>query len=295
MFGEMFEKRISDMMIKPGSSPVFDSPADFGLDYEDVEFDANDGTTLRGWLIKGGTDKVVIQSHFGVQCSRAGYTPEGKGLIKLWKENISFLWQAKYLNEQGYTVLMYDMRNHGQSDRGSIPWVCWGPEEGKDVLAAVDFITEHPDYGDASIGLLSICMGGSATTYAYGMEHGLRDYPNIKALIVVQPLHYKEFVKAFGMPKFLTKPADKLSLERTGIDLNERTFIPDVEHISVPTLVVQNKNDPWTDLDFVQKYYDELRVEKDLMWLDLSKDRAAAYDYLGREPEFIGRFFGKYM
>ena len=86
----MFAKMVSDMMIKPGSSPVFDRPADFGLDYEDVEFKTRDGVTLRGWLIKGGTDKVIIETHFGVQCSRSGYTPKGKGMIKMWKEDISF-------------------------------------------------------------------------------------------------------------------------------------------------------------------------------------------------------------
>ena len=95
--------------------------------------------TLRGWLIPGGTERVVVQSHFGVQCSRAGYTPKGKGLIKMWKEDISFLRQARHLHERGYTVLMYDMRNHGESDPGTCPWVSWGPEEARDVIAAVDF------------------------------------------------------------------------------------------------------------------------------------------------------------
>ena len=87
----MFGKMVSNLMIKPGNSPVFNHPKDFGLNYEDVEFQASDGVTLRGWLIKGGTDKVIIQSHFGVQCSRAGYTPKGKGMIKMWKADISFL------------------------------------------------------------------------------------------------------------------------------------------------------------------------------------------------------------
>ena len=77
----MFGKMVSNLMIKPGKSPVFGSPKDVGLQYEDVEFEASDGVTLRGWLINGGADRVVIQSHFGVQCSRSGYTPKGKGLI----------------------------------------------------------------------------------------------------------------------------------------------------------------------------------------------------------------------
>jgi dienelactone hydrolase len=292
----MFGKMVSDLMIKPGNSPVFNHPEDLGLDYENVEFEVSDGITLRGWLIKGNTEKVIIQSHFGVQCSRSGYTPKSKGMIKMWKEDISFLRQTRYLNERGYTVLMYDMRNHGQSDPGTIPWVSWGPEEGKDVIAAVDFISRHPDYKAAGIGLLSICMGAAASTYAYGMgDKGLKEYANIKAMIAVQPLHYKEFVKAFGMPSFLNKAGSKVSLERTGIDLNTKTFMPDAKHISVPTLVVQNRNDPWTDLDFVQAYYDELYVEKEMLWLELSKKRAAAYDYLGTSPKFINDFFGRYL
>jgi dienelactone hydrolase len=292
----MFGKMVSNLMIKPGNSPVFNHPKDLGLNYENVEFKASDGVTLRGWLIKGSTDKVIIQSHFGVQCSRAGYTPKGKGMIKMWKEDISFLRQAQYLSHQGYTVFMYDMRNHGESDLGTCPWVSWGPEEGKDVIATVDYISHHPVYKDAGIGLLSICMGASASTYAYGMgDKGLKVYANIKSMITVQPLHYKEFVKAFGMPAFLNRAGSKVSFERTGIDLNTKTFMPDVKNISVPTLVVQNRNDPWTDLDFVQAYYDELHVEKEMLWLELSKKRAAVYDYLGTSPEFIDDFFGRYL
>lgn len=291
----MFGKMVSDMMIKPGNAPVFGSPADYGLEFEAIEMQAQDGVTLRGWLIPGDKDKVIIQSHFGVQCSRSGYTPKGKGMIKLWQENIPFLRQARYLNGQGYTVLMYDLRNHGDSDLGTIPWVTWGPEEAKDVIAAVDFVSDHPAYGEADVGLLSICMGASATTYAYGLEHGLRRRDNIKAMIAVQPLHYRNFVKAFGMPSFLDAMGRKRSLERTGIDLNEKTFLPDVERIPVPTLVVQNRNDPWTDPAFVEAYYDGLKVEKELMWLDLEKSRAASYEELGRSPDKILGFFDRYL
>ena len=292
----MFAKMLSDMMIKPGNAPVFGAPGDFGLAFESVEIPARDGITLRGWLIPGDSDKVIIQSHFGVQCSRSGYTPDGKGMIKMWPEDIPFLRQAKYLNSLGYTVLMYDLRNHGESDLGVVPWVTWGPEEAKDVIAAVDFISNHATYRDADIGLLSICMGAAATTYAYGMEQGgLRDRQNIKALIAVQPLHYKNFVKAFGLPNFLDAMGRKLSFERTGIDLFSTTFLPSAKHVSVPTLVVQNRNDPWTDLDFVQQYYDGLTVEKKLLMLDLEKSRAAAYEELGRAPERILGFFRQYL
>ncbi|MEO1623319.1 MAG: alpha/beta fold hydrolase, partial [Cyanobacteria bacterium J06632_3] len=221
---------------------------------------------------------------------------QGKGMVKLWQEDISFLRQAKHLQSQGYTILMYDLRNHGESDLGSCPWVSWGPEEAKDVVAAVNFITTHPDCGNANIGLLSVCMGAAASTYAYGLgNQGLQQYPQVKAMIAVQPLHYKDFVRALGLPGFLNRLGDKTSQERLGFDLNEKTFISDASNITVPTLVIQNRKDPWTDLTFVQQYHDNIPAEKELLWLELSEDRAAAYDYLGTSPETLSNFFAKHL
>ncbi len=291
----MIANYVADLMVKPGKSPVFNSPKDFGLDYEDVTFKTSDGVTLSGWLVKGGADKVIIQSHFGVQCSRAGYSPKVQGMIKMWDEDIEFLNQAKYLVEAGYSVLMYDFRNHGESGEGVSPWITWGPEESKDVIAAVDFISNHPVYKDSEIGLFSICMGQSATTLAYGAENGLQKYKNVKAMVSVQPLTYAKFVKAMGIPNFLVKRANKPIQERTGIDFSQNTFMPNVKDIGVPTLVIQNENDPWTDTELVKAYYDELTVEKDILWLPLEKKRAAAYDWIGHNSEEILGWFGKYM
>lgn len=291
----MIGKLIADMMIKPGKSPVFSHPKDFNLDYEDVTFKASDGVTLSGWLIKGGTDKVIIQSHFGVQCSRAGYSPKVQGMVKMWDEDIQFLNQAKYFVEAGYSILMYDLRNHGESEAGTCPWITWGPEESKDVLAAVDFISNHPTYKDCSIGMFSICMGQSSTTLAYGIEGGLQNYKNIKAMISVQPLSYAKFVKAFGIPKFMANWANKPLQERTGIDFSTNTYMPSVKNITVPTLVIQNRQDPWTSLEEVEQYYQELTVEKEMLWLDLDKKRAAAYDWIGKNPKPILTWFNKHM
>lgn len=290
----MLTRYLTDMMTKGGQSPVFETPDQYNLPYEDVSFTTRDGVQLSGWLIKGGSDKVIIQSHFGVQCSRAGYTPEGKGLIKLMKNNISFLRQAKHLVEQGYSVLMYDLRNHGNSAKGTSEYIAWGCEEALDVIAAVDFVSNHPDYHHSSIGLLSICMGTSSTAFAYGLDNGLQKYSNIKALISVQPLRYLDYMKAMGIPDFLTKRVNNYNMKRGGADLSD-SFFQYVEKIKVPTLVIQNKNDPWTNMDAVQEYYDLLGGEKSLMMLDLEKNRAAAYDWLGTSPEQLSEFFNQYL
>jgi dienelactone hydrolase len=292
----MFGKTISDLMIKPGKSPVFETPDKYGLEYEEVTFSARDGVKLSGWLLGGGTDKIIIQSHFGVQCSRCGYTQAGKGMMKnaLWTSDIHFLEQAKYLTKNGYSVLMYDLRNHGNSGTGTIPWVAWGVEERKDVLAAVNYISNHRDYAQASIGLLSICMGASSSTFAYGLEPEIKEKQEVKAMIAVQPLTYDYFVKAMGLPNFLIASGNKYNSKR-GVDLTGDSFLPYVKDISVPTLVIQNKNDPMTNMNMVKQYYHDLQVDKDILWLDLEKKRGAAYAWIGKNPEKILEWFGKYV
>lgn len=289
----MFGNMISNMMVKPHQSPLFDTPEAHGLDYEDVEFPASDGTILRGWLIKGGSDKIIVQSHFGVQCNRGGWSPKGKGPIRPWKEDIKFLRQAKHFADQGYSFLMYDLRGHGESDLGPTPWVSWGPEEAKDVLGAVAFAYQR--FPDASIGLLSICMGAASTTYAYGLCQDLAQNKQIKALVAVQPLLYTCFIEALGMPSFMARSGEKVSNARLGFNMSEPNFIDHASKISVPTLVVQNNNDPWTQMDMVQRYHDALVVEKELRLLDLEQSRFAAYNWVGTHPSEVRAWFDRFM
>ena len=286
---------LSNSIVEGGKAPVFGTPADLGLAYDDVEFDASDGVTLRGWLIHGGTDKIIVQSHFGVQSSRSGYTPDGKGRPLMWAEPIPFLDHLKWLVDSGYSVLAYDFRNHGSSDAGTCPWVTWGPEEHKDVLAAVDFVTGHPTYGQADIGLLSICMGAASSTYAFGKPDGLAGNDTIKAMVAIQPLRYPDFMAALRLDNFVGRWVTRRNNERTGMDLVTVSFMPDVPSIDVPTLLVQNANDEYLNRTSIDEFYHALQVDKEMMWLDLGRKRAAGYDYLTKQPAEILSFFDRHM
>ncbi len=288
-------KFVANIVTKKGGSPVFDNPKeDFGLDYQNVTFKAADDVSLSGWLVNPDQEKVIIQTHFGIQCSRSGYTPKGKGLMKSWNEDIRFLKHSKALADEGYTILMYDMRNHGNSADGTCEWVTGGVEEYKDVIAAVSYISNHRDYKNAPIGLLSICMGCNATTYAYGIEGGLQQFDNVKAMVAIQPLGFDDFLAGVGMPNMLVEHANKVNLKRGGVDFHE-SCLNNVKNINVPTLLFQNAKDPFTKMDFINDYYDQLQVEKELFLPELKKNRLAAYAYFGEYPEKMLGWFNKYV
>lgn len=291
----MITKFLSNTIVKGGAAPLFDNPKNYNLDYEDVTFKSSDGVEISGWLVKGGTDKIIVQSHFGVQSCRAGFTPEGKGMVKLWNEKIPFLKHIKYLVDRGYSVLMYDFRNHGNSGTGTSEWVTWGPAEAKDTVAAVDFVANHPAYENADIGLLSICMGAAATTYAYG-TNDLQKYKKIKAMVAIQPMRYIDFVKALGLPGFLQGWVNTENSKRVGFDMTAKSFNDDVKKIPVPTLLVQNDEDEYLNKSSIDEYYQSLKVEKEMLWLSgIGKKRAAGYDYLTKNPEKILYWFDKYL
>ena len=138
-------------------------------------------------------------------------------------------------------------------------------------------------------------MGAASTTYAFGRENGLSQRTHVKAMIAVQPLLYTCFIEALGMPGFMVKAGESVSKKRLGFDMSEPDFVKQAPTVTVPTLVVQNQNDPWTKMGMVEDYYTALSVEKELKLLDIEKSRFAAYDYIGSHPEDLMGWFDRYL
>jgi hypothetical protein len=119
---------------------VVRSPAEFGLNYEDVEIRADDGAVLKGWLIKseGALGCNVIYLH-GI------HTNKTFGIK-----------HARFLAGSGFNVLLVDMRAHGESGG---EYCTYGYIEKFDVVRWIDFLKER--YPDFSVALFGISMGGA--------------------------------------------------------------------------------------------------------------------------------------
>lgn len=101
------------------------TPADRGLDYEEVRFETEDGLTLAGWFVpaENETDQTILVGH--------GY-PYDKGNV---------LPGTLFLQER-YNLLYVDHRSFGDSE-GPVTTV--GLDEPRDVRAAVDHLEARND------------------------------------------------------------------------------------------------------------------------------------------------------
>jgi pimeloyl-ACP methyl ester carboxylesterase len=131
---------------------VDQSPADYGLAYQDVEFPSRtNDAKLAGWLIIPANQGTVTPMTLILSHGYAGSRLE-KGLPALSL--------AKSLAEAGYYVLMFDFRNSGLSS-GHLTTV--GFLEKQDLLGAIDWVTEHQP---GKIGLIGFSMGATTSLLA---------------------------------------------------------------------------------------------------------------------------------
>lgn len=271
-----------DMMLAAKlDSPIGSTPANLGIPFEEVSFPTDDGIMLKGWLLRGGTNKVAIQSHF-VTANRSG-TPEGVGLSKT----------AKAFHDDGYTVLMFDARNHGQSDLGPVPYALGTQQDSPDFVAAVDFVTGLSGYENASIGVTGMCFGASALPGAFALENGLSCRENVKAITIIQPGTWGMLMRgALG-----DETVDEINrqLDDKGSDGMDVDSLPHASAINVPTMLMHNQNDPMGDLDYTRRYFDEIQTQKNLHWIDGPADRAYAYTHITQHPEILINWFNSHL
>jgi len=138
----------------------------FIADYESVRFPSRQaGLSLAGWYIPGDPNApVVILTHGlnGCKCSPRVLTVAGM------------------LHQNGFNVLLYDMREHGESDiedgRAAI-----GNEEYQDLLGAWDWVINKKGFDPKKIGVFGESLGAGTTLIAFGQE------PRLAAAFVDSP------------------------------------------------------------------------------------------------------------
>ncbi|MEM7584574.1 MAG: alpha/beta fold hydrolase [Acidobacteriota bacterium] len=145
---------------EPAQSPVCcTTPADWGAEYRDVEL-ASHGETLAGWYLPSRNGAAVILLHSG-------------GIHRMGVER-----EARVLSAEGYGILMYDRRAHGEST-GSVNSGGW--QDLEDMPAVLDFLRQQSALDFERLGIFGTSMGGQVALRAAAK------HPELKAVMVDGP------------------------------------------------------------------------------------------------------------
>ncbi len=140
---------------------------DFGYPFEEVEFPAQDGSTLRGWYVPPDDASPGEPAAAGV------VFVHGAG-----GDRRGFLRHLPLFHEAGYPVLMFDCREHGISD-GTGQGISFGVREHQDVRSAVAWAKQTHGWG--RIGVMGSSQGAASVLLAAAGD------PEIDAVVSENP------------------------------------------------------------------------------------------------------------
>jgi pimeloyl-ACP methyl ester carboxylesterase len=132
------------------------TPAAYGLTYRNVGLRTADGVQLSAWYLPSRNGAAVLLL-------------PGSGSTR-----IVVLPQAAVLARHGYGALVADPRGHGRSGGHAMDFGWWG---GRDIAAAVSFLTRQAGVRPGMIAVLGESMGGEQALAAMGSD------PRIRAVV----------------------------------------------------------------------------------------------------------------
>ena len=292
---------IARSAIHQNRQPVPKNPGDYGMSFENIEFKTSDGINIKGWLIPGSTNKLIIMTHVA-GLTKYGSTVSYKNLTKLYNKEIEFLKTAEHLHNTGYSVLMFDFRNHGESSPDPNKGIAGiGLKEYQDVVGALDYVSNRDDLKNADVGFVSFCMGANSVIIA--MSKNPEKFNKVKCLFVVQPISMEVFLRTY-LSTFVTKAGAKLLIPIVkkwvvslgAYPLNQMSPGEYTKDIKVPTMYIQAQNDPWTELSDIQGFYNNTPDNpKEFFWIEDTRHRFDSYVYFENKPEKMLEWLRKWV
>lgn len=287
----------SRMLVAPPRQRIWGTPADIGLAYEAVQFPATDGTRLAGWFIPAKTASLrkgatLILVH-GWPWNRLGDAADDIFANLNGASPVDLLRLALHLHNAGFNLLMFDLRNHGES--ASMPPVTLGMTEARDVVGALTYVNGRSDVASDRVGVIGFSMGANATFFA--LEHS----DAIKAAIAVQPTTPAVFAERYAtylmgpVGKAIVPLAELFYKLQGGVDFDQiRPISAAANAEEVPVLVIQGDGDAWGSVVDVEQITAVLPNGSGPLIAE-TNHRYGGYQYLVDRPEIAVAFFEQHF
>jgi len=235
---------MADSFAQQLRAPILHSPAEHGLNYQDVTFPALDGVPLEGWFIPAaGSDKLILANH-PMGFSRAGIPAHLEPWRSIWASSgndfeVNLVPDYKILHDAGYNVLAYDLRNFGLSGAANGGISSSGIFEARDVAGSLAYARSRADTLGMTTGLFSRCLGCSSTFAA--MTQYPEAFDGVRCLVGPQPVTMKTIVQRrlamAGVPADRIDDLEQRLILRTSIGFARRAPQDWAGHVRVPTLL----------------------------------------------------------
>jgi pimeloyl-ACP methyl ester carboxylesterase len=256
-------------------------PSALGLTYEDIWFRSRqDELAIAGWYLPAQhASRAIILAHGVGGCRGHEFTASSIPLVA-------------HLVEHGFSVLMIDLRGHGESTHARMTW---GINERRDVLGAVDWLLAR-GYAPGSIGILGLSMGGVA-----GIGAAL-DEPAIGALMIDSacadflPMMRKHFRRQAKLPTFFLPSVLLFGGVFTGVYLAKLRPANLLRKVSSrPVLVVHARGDKMVPSEHAQQL---AKAGNGELWLTESNKHLGSFAhdplaYAQRVVTFFAQSLGK--
>jgi len=255
--------------------PVTETPAICGLDYEEISFPSRvDELTLYGWYLPAEDgDEVIIMVH-GAEQHRAD-------------PGVKMLDIACGLVGHGYSVLMFDLRGHGESDGDRMSA---GYYEVRDLGGAVDYVV---GLGFEDIGVLGFSMGAVTAIMTAA------DCDEIDAIVAdsayadLNDILEPQFAERTSFPTFFLRPLLFMVKMMYGIDFTSIKPVEVVGNIAPrPILFIHGELDDTVPVAHAYSLYEAAGNPLDELWIVPDVGHVEAYiiypeDYMDRVTAFF--------
>jgi fermentation-respiration switch protein FrsA (DUF1100 family) len=239
--------------IEEGFWPPKETPLDYGREFQEVNTTSEDGLRLTGWFLPGENGATIMIQH-----GSPGGRQDG-------------LYEAAFLNEAGYNVLLGSFRAHDDCE-GEI--ISFGYYEVQDVAAWHQYLLGRDDIDPERIGLFGESMGGGTSILYAATDPGIKALATGSAFGLTQEVVEKfiifdnQNIPPWAVPflaRFIVFWAEKTG-EFDSNALYTQGVIADVS--PVPVLIIHGGQDDKIGPEIGRELYDAAAEPKELLWLE---------------------------